>query len=523
MGSGREAGAGLAVVGVAVAVRALYFATASGGAWDDPVLDADTNLALARQLAAGPLAEPYWQPPLHPWLLSAALRVSASLWLPRIVVAALSCAAAWLTYSLALRATGRRTPSWVAGGLVALNGPLLYYDGDLLPTSLGTFLAVLAVWLAARLRDGLVRAGAVGAVIGLATLAVGPLALLVLPLALFTRLRGADRVAYAVVAASSLVAVLGPALRHNHGTGGGLVVATSGGINLFIGNNPDMNATVAVRPGAGWEHLADEPVRVGRVRGAREYDEYFAAKARAFCVESPVRCALGVLEKARQLAASPEIPRNESLYVARHQSPVLEALVWRVGSVGFPWIVLFPLAAAGLVRAWIEPAQGLGRRADPGLLRFLSLALLALAAGPLVFFVTGRYRVPLVPLVAIFAAVGVDGLLRHATPRQGLAATLALALAVWPLRVPVESVRYDAELDYLVAGARERRGDLAGAQRSLEAALAARPDYLEAAVNLALLHHRQGHRERAQHWIDVALRHHPNDATALAVLRAITP
>jgi tetratricopeptide (TPR) repeat protein len=194
-------------------------------------------------------------------------------------------------------------------------------------------------------------------------------------------------------------------------------------------------------------------------------------------------------------------------------------LVWRVGSLGFPWIVLFPLAVVGLFVAWRVPEKQLGRRADARLLRFLSWFALALAAGPLLFFVTARYRVPLLPMVAIFAALGAYWLRTRSQRSLWIAAAVALGLAAWPLELPVLRVDYDAELAYLIAGTRQRRGDLDGAERSLEAALRARPDYLEAAVNLALLKKQAGDLDAARRWLEHALSHHPGHPMVQAALR----
>lgn len=508
----------LFVVAIAAAVRLAYLVTVSGGTWQDPVLDADTNLVEAQRWLEGGPGGPFWQPPLYPWLLSLCLRLTPSLWLPRLLLCALSCGTAALTCSLARLVTGRRAPALVAGLLVALHGPLVYYDGDLLPTSLGTFLGALALWVSLRLPDGLLRGWLSGALVGLATLAVGPLALLALPAALWTTRPGWGRADYAAAVLVGAGLVLSPVIRHNRLEGGGNVVALSGGINLWIGNNPAMNEAVAIRPGAAWGELADEPARLGRVQSPRAYDDYFFAKVRGFCAAQPGRCALNFLEKARQLASSIEVPRNESLYEARKRSPVLAALVWRVGPAGFPWGVLWPLAAAGLVslRGGARGADLRPRR------RWLALALLALAAGPLLFFVAGRYRVPMVPALAVFAGVGFEAL-RRQKRAAWVAAGAALSLALWPPGLPVERVNYEAEQAYLIAGVRQRQGDLEGAERSLAEALRSRPDYLEAAVNLGLLCARQGRRDEAARWLRQALQHHPDDPVAREALRQLAP
>jgi tetratricopeptide (TPR) repeat protein len=282
------------------------------------------------------------------------------------------------------------------------------------------------------------------------------------------------------------------------------------GINLWIGNNPAMNDAVALRPGAAWEALADEPARAGQARTPREYDAYFLGKVRSFCATSPGRCALNLAEKARQLLHGKEIPRNESLALARRRSPVLAALTWTAGPFAFPWGLLGPLALVGLVRGCL--LQEPGERRGSGRIRVLAAALLLLAAGPVLFFVTGRYRVPMVPVAAVFAGAGAAALRR--SPRsRALAAALGIGLvaSAWPMDLPAERVNYEAEEHYLAAGALAGRGDTAGAEEALKQALRLRPDYLEAAVNLAVLCAEQGRLAEAARWLAVAQKVAPED------------
>ena len=78
----------LRVAALAALLRVAYFATAHGGTWDEPVLDADTNLAVARAFMRETPSEPYWQPPGFSWILSLILRISDNLLLARVIFSA---------------------------------------------------------------------------------------------------------------------------------------------------------------------------------------------------------------------------------------------------------------------------------------------------------------------------------------------------------------------------------------------------------------------------------------------------
>ncbi|MFN7135361.1 MAG: ArnT family glycosyltransferase, partial [Myxococcales bacterium] len=242
---------------VAFTARLAYLLTARGPAFTDPLIDADYYDFLGERLARGEGFPdgPFWQPPLYPIVLGALYRTFGhSLWAPRVLQLVLGALTSGLAASLARRLTGSSPASLLAGLLVALNGSLLFYDGELLPTSLATFLSALAVW--ALLAN---RPLAAGACIGLGALAVAPV-LFLLPVALLFANGVRPRLALLAVCAGIVL----PATAYNFARSGEpILISANGGVNLWIGNNPDADATIAVRPGAGWEALVDEPVRLG--------------------------------------------------------------------------------------------------------------------------------------------------------------------------------------------------------------------------------------------------------------------
>jgi tetratricopeptide (TPR) repeat protein len=173
-----------------------------------------------------------------------------------------------------------------------------------------------------------------------------------------------------------------------------------------------------------------------------------------------------------------------------------------VGSVALPYVLLWPLAAAGIAAALLKRERTL---------RLLVAAALALAAPCVVFFVTGRYRAPAAPLLSVLSAIGLAEIL---TPKvkpnwAPLALGLgALSLSVWPVRLMVDRVNFRAELEYAAGGRQARLGDDEGAVRAWRRALAVRPDYREAGYNLGLALERLGrHREAADAYGAVLARH----------------
>lgn len=494
------------VVLVALAVRLLYLATARSPSFADPLIDADYYDYLGERLSQGQgFPDPvFWQPPLYPLLLAGLYWLFGHqlLW-PRLLQSLLGALLAALCCDLAERATGRRLAGLAAGLLVALHGPLIFYEGELLPTALATFLGTLALWLSVAERPSWLRAALSGVALGLGALAVAPTFLLVLPIGgwLFRA-----RKALGLCCLAACVACILPATLSNRLRGGEWIpISANGGVNLWIGNNADADRMIALRPGAGWERLVEEPTRRG-LRTPGQHDAWFVQKAVHWCTSWPGACLGNLAWKARLLLASREIPRNEELAVIREDSPVLTVLAPQTGGAALPYALLLPLAAAGAVHAWRERNRLLGR---------VLAAAGALALSPLVFFVTGRYRTPLAPMLCVLAAAGLVSVMTR--PGRGpavLAAAVTLAVSLWPVRLAVDAVDFESEMYFVVGGRRARLGDDAGAVRAWERALAKRPDYLEAGFNRALALERLGRMREAAAAYEAVLRLHPDHVEA---------
>jgi 4-amino-4-deoxy-L-arabinose transferase-like glycosyltransferase len=513
------------ILALALCVRLAYLLTARGPAFDAPLIDADYYDSLGEQLARGEgfPEGPFWQPPLYPVVLGALYWLGGhSLWWPRLLQLVLGSLTAVLASRVARRSSGRPEVELIAGVLVALHGPLVFYDGELLSTSLGTFLGAAALWLAVREAPSVWTALACGVCIGLGTLAVAQLLVLLLPLA-WALARGRPARAALCVAACTALVLCATSFNRAQ-TGEWLLISANGGINLWLGNNADVDRSMAIRPGAAWEALVAEPSRHGFHTPASQ-DRYFTRKAFAFCRERPLSCVGNLLWKARLLLVARELPRNEDLYVLRSQSPVLWALTARPGGVALPYALLWPFAAAGCVALWRKWRAG----TEESRAAFtVAGAALMLAAPSILFFVSGRYRAPLAPVLCVLAALGLHLLWSRAASRAvpvGVA-LVVLVLSVWPVRLAVDSVDFAAELDYAVGGRLARLGNDAGAVEAWRRAVLRKPDYLEAGFNLGLALERLGRIDEAVRTYQALLRWYPREGLLrdrLAQLQGPTP
>jgi tetratricopeptide (TPR) repeat protein len=267
------------------------------------------------------------------------------------------------------------------------------------------------------------------------------------------------------------------------------------GPNFFIGNNREADGRY--RPlvrghetpefeRADATRLAQEAL--GRGLSAREVSDYWMSRAR-----SDIRAAPGAWVRLMALKFALtwnryEIADLESPVVYAESSRLLGILdgVWHFG-------VLVPMAALG---AW----RTRDRWRDLWVVHAL---IFSMALAVALFFVLGRYRFALVPLLVPFAAVGLVSLLEclaartrgrasngsgDPAPRRGLAwwhwlLWLALTAAVnWPIQ---DERRLDALALTNLGSVLGAEGDLEGATRWLRKAVEGHPQSAEARFNLA--------------------------------------
>jgi len=444
----------------------------------------------------------FFQPFLYPFFLSGVFLASgSSIVVARIVQALLGALTCFLTYRLGSRIFGKG--SAVASGLiVAFYGPLVFYETELLGTGMAAFFSVLLVLLFLRAAEaGTAR---VFFLLGLC----GALGVLTRPtflpffaagcvwLAATFRPSpesGIRRTAAALLVAAGFVLPVIPVAEANrHTTGHFGFLPASGGLNLFIGNNPDSDRTICARPGSRWSDVIDLPKRHG-VRGDMwDRQEFYYGEAGRYAAAEPLSFAGGLGGKAVQIVSSREIPRNVDIYLFRQWSWILGGLVWKAGPFGFPFGLLLPLALLGFF---------LSRRRIP---LILPLAVIVYSLSIVLVFVTARYRLPVVPLLAVAAGAGIVGLARMGRSRQGKRLFAAAAffagavlLATLPGPFSSEKIDYESELHCCLADTLKRAGSIDRAAEEFQKAIDIDRENADAHVNLAELHFIKGRMEDA--------------------------
>ena len=453
-------------------------------------LDGEAYLALAKRIAAGDLfggPEAFFLPPLYAYFLAGVFALShGSLMAARIVQIGLGAAAVGLVAETAGRVW--RTPrlSWIAGGLTLLTGVFSFNETLILQSSLDPFLMALAMFLLASATIVPSPGAFLASGFGIGLLALNrPNALLMVPLLALAFL-GSGRAKGALVFALAFFTTLVPVTLRNAVVAHDFVLISShGGLNFLIGNNPNADGTYKALPGitpqiAGQTRDATRMAERAQGRSLKpsEVSNFFTDQALQFWRDETQKAIRLFVRKLALVLNRIDLSLNQSFfYYQTVESPMLKGLP--VGP-----LVLVPLGLLGTVVAGFR----LGRAGAP----LLALAP-AYALSVAIFFVSSRYRMPLLVPLALFSAIGLEGMIeelrrRRLYPMLLGAALIALGLGVASFNTGLDDGSHEEEaatIEFLVDN---RRNDEARA-RMIDAQTRSRDlDALRLRIGRAFLH-----------------------------------
>jgi len=349
--------------------------------------------ALAQQLATGngyvtnegiPTA---FRPIGYPLFLALLFKIGGTglLWI-RLVQVILSSATILIVYALARRMMGTM-PAIISAGIVAVYPYFIFIAGAILPTCWFSFLLVLGVYFIVRAKEkhGKIKIGLAGILLGLATLTLPSAAVLVLLTAFWLFAVNYSQPKRAIMRTlilgfcTSLVVV--PWIYRNYAVFGKPTIATNGGRNFWLGNNPAATASSGNNV-ALTESLA---AHLNSVQSEIEKEHIYYQEGKQFISQHPDRFIKLAMLKAINFWRL--FPMPTSGY------PSMENTSRWIGA--FASGVLFALGLVGLITTWKSA------KPEGSLLLMFFIAFTILHA---IFISKVRMRLPLDHFVTIFAA-----------------------------------------------------------------------------------------------------------------------
>ncbi|HPO30864.1 MAG TPA: glycosyltransferase family 39 protein, partial [Candidatus Hydrogenedentes bacterium] len=372
---------------------------------------------------------PFFRPPGYGYFLVAVYWLTDGSYLaPRVLNSLLGLASVVLVFVLG-RAWFHPLAGIAAAALMATHAVLIYWEGEVNDPSLFVFLVLAVLWVFYRWQKRcnplwMIPAGLLFAAYALMRpniLGLGPIAALWMGWVAWRR--GQARLlppAWTTLLVVTVVSILPVTVRNYIASGEFVPIATYFGENLLIGNSQDSDGVTPWLPylqeleGTGnWS--ARDYVNV--VRGLAkevgkpdlthsEASSIFAGKAWQFIRENPGLTLRRMLRKALLSWTPVEITCNK---VVEYEL----AWYWPLKMLpGFRWTAALFWTGLALL-AWETIRAARGRQAVPfsrdgGPMVVLALLFLFAYLGSfLPFFVNGRARVPMIPILALFGGFAV--------------------------------------------------------------------------------------------------------------------
>lgn len=534
----------VAILVVGALVRGLYLREIIHNLdFTHPQIDAHYHDYWARGLATGDWSDtgiyadpqipttPYFRAPGYPYFLALVyLATGGSYLAARIVQMLLGLLSCLLAFKLAKRWFGSVT-ALITAALMSVYWVFIYFEGELLeppllvPMVLG-FIYVLGLSVE---KITFRRSFLAGILLGLNalvranTLVFGPVAL---AWAYWIAKRRNDWMAFRTAALGLIIGAviaITPATIRNCLIGGECVlIATSGGINLFLGNNPYADGYTPCAPGIQQWTSHDYPrivealsQQAGRPLSHSEVSRIFSQNAIAFMKKHPLWTAKLTAKKALLFWGPREVSNEKEDEIERAHSRILSKIPGNFATVLSLFLVGATLMFSEFRRAKKEKGDGSGadrQRFEIAVL--LILFVVVYFASYLPFFVAGRFRVPIIPFLLLFGAYGLSRIGMFAVRRDfGLVAGWIGVLCLLYLVASANPTGYRPMPDrwhYARGVAYMNQGNDKMAEVEFRQALKIKPQYPEAHVNLGIVLRNRGKLDAAIQEYREALRLQPN-------------
>lgn len=368
------------------------------------LIDAQAYDTWGQQIAGGNIIGKgvFYQDPLYPYFLGLIYSIFGhNLFAVLILQSIIGAVSTLLVFLIGSRLVNKHV-GLIAALLWAFHPTIIFYEGLIMKEGLAVFLILFMVYelTIANESQQYKHWCFAGIALGLSALVRGNI-LLIIPFMIiwlfFEEKENFLRFSLAFVI--GLLIVIMPVAIRNKLVGGGFVLTTSqAGANFYWGNNENSTGTlltspmfVRSKPPYEKEDFASEAVRLtGKVMSDSEISRFWLRKGIEFILQHPRQYLKLQYQKLQLLLNNTELSDNYQYYYYNRfsalpkYSPVSYGLICSFGLLG---MVLS-------IRNWKR-------------LFSLYIFVTAYSLALMLFLISTRYRLPMVPILTIFAAVAV--------------------------------------------------------------------------------------------------------------------
>jgi len=461
------------VLAVALAIRIAYLIYyRSLPDWSLLKMDHWYHHHWAQSLAGGNILgdTTYFRAPLYAYCLGALYAVFGdSLWVGRLFGLPMGLASILLVYLIGKRTFGR-TAGIVAASLQAVYPINMYFEGELLLDPLFSLLLLGALYQLLRWQamKAVRNLALTSVLLGLAaitrpTTLVLAAMLIVWLVATRTSLR--TRIVNVLVVVCGLAVVILPIFVRNLVVAGDpVLIASQGGINLYIGNNGAADGASSILPeplGHTWRlrditYIAEQTE--GRTLKPGEISSYWQRRALDWILSNPMDAARLYARKLWLSIGNREISNNRNISAFFSSIPYLKYFP-------FGFAVLLGLAVTDAIMTWRTRFE----------VRVIVAVIACLLLVNAAFFVNSRFRQPIIPLLILLASAAVAYIpsawrTRKSAFRAAGVGLLACILSLAPIVSLTAGVNIQPFLSRALSayGDGDIRGSLAFARQALQ-------------------------------------------------------
>jgi len=477
----------------------------SNPSFEFPMVDELWHLNWAKEIFSGNFwgDKAYFRGPLYPYFLAVIYKIAGdSIFWTRFLQIIIGSFSAVMVFLMGKKLFSQ-TIGIIAGFAYAAYGTIIFYETMFLIPVLYIFLLLISFYYLiciekqTRLKSWLLA----GILLGLAAIA-RPNILLLTPLIMlwiyfgFRKLAGSKKTIIPLVYfLGILIPVLSVTVRNYSVTGQFILISSQGGVNLYIGNNPDTEGLTMLMP----EVRLDESMSWSRFAGATreaaesetgtkltaaEESSFWTKKALDFIISNPGKFISITFKKLIYFFVGFENSDNADIYFSRNYSSLFSVLFWQT-PLYFPFGLIFPLAVLGLISQW-------NRRRE---LTLLFIMIVGYIPTVILFLVTARHRLPVLPFMLLFSAAGAYALFSISKNREWK--KLIIYLVVFMIFLLFSNRTYFdigfqnlSQIHFNQALTYERKNDLQSAKAEYIEALKSNPYSPTILNNLGYLYYR---------------------------------
>lgn len=510
------------ILSISLIIRLVYIKQISANPFfynlfGDPMFFNREALSILNENFMG--SQVFFRAPLYSYFVAGIYWLSNnSLWAVRITQVFLSTAAVLFTYIIAKKLFNFSI-ALVSMILVAFNGILIYFQGEILIPTLLTLLFLIFIYLLiqAELKFSSPLFFWAGVVMGLAAL-TRPNILIFYPLYLISlifkyRRKSIKKLLWLTL---GLILLIFPITLRNYAVGNDLVlIASQGGVIFYIGNNENSDGKSAVIPEVGddWDEVSLAERAVGHTLKPSQVSSYWLKRGLHFIYQQPLSFLKLTLKKTWYFFHGYEIGNNQDIYLFSKHSPLLQILLFKINlfpplGFFFPSGILIPLALVGMIMSFKKRSN---------IVSVLILLIIAYSLSIIIFFVCSRYRVPLIPFLCILGAYCLYRFYHLFKGRKFLKLSIAgggLLLCTVGLNLqifnyssnPQAMEHFNRGLIYL------QQNEYDQAREEFQTSLSHSPRYQRAHLNIGLTYYYQGKYQQALHHYQQEMQINPNES-----------